>query len=520
MKGAPPLATAFFSLLSLASLTTFPLTAAPGDLDDLDAEVTGSYLLTTIVQPDGKILIGGDFAQVQGESRQYIARLNADGSLDTFFDPKANNLVYCLAVQADGKILLGGDFTSLQPNGTPVAVPRSKIARLNPDGSLDMTFDPKTNGSVYSLAVQGDGKILIGGVFSTLQPNGVPAPISRNSIARLLPDGSLDTAFDPNANHNVFGLAVQSDGKILLGGLFTSLQPNGAPSGTARQYMARLLPDGSLDNSFDPKANNWVGCMTVQKDGKIVMGGSFTSLQPNGAPSATPRNRIARLHPDGSLDETFNPNANNTVWGLALQADEKILLGGGFTSLQPNGSPASTARSFVARLQSDGSLDSSFDPKTNHWVYSLAMQADGRILLGGIFSTLQPNGSVTPDARHLFARLQNDPALQMLEIPSGSQVSWLRGGAGPELSRASFDLSTDGGTTWTPLGEAARVGSTADWELTNLSLPTSGTLRARGIPTGGVFNGSQSLIEQTASFVIIVDPVITLPIQKGDAAPG
>ena len=131
-------------------------------------------------------------------TRNHIGRLNADGSLDTSFDPGANGAVYALAVQADGKILVGGYFTTLGGGGTGTTT-RNYIGRLNADGSLDTSFDPGANGAVYALAVQADGKILVGGDFTTLGGGGT-GTTTRNHIGRLNADGSLDTSFDPGAN--------------------------------------------------------------------------------------------------------------------------------------------------------------------------------------------------------------------------------------------------------------------------------------------------------------------------------
>ena len=218
--------------LALAVLTLLfaapSLHASPGDLDPLDANLVGNYVLATAVQPDGKIIIGGNFTSVLGVPRSNLARLNADGTLDMGFDPKANGDVWAVAVQADGQVLIGGTFTTLQPNGAGAATVRSRIARLHADGTLDMGFDPKANDWVRSVAVQADGKVLLGGFFTTLQPNGAAAATVRNFIARLHADGTLDTSFDPNANSLVNCVVVQADGKVLIGGQFSTLQPNGA----------------------------------------------------------------------------------------------------------------------------------------------------------------------------------------------------------------------------------------------------------------------------------------------------
>ena len=180
-------------------------------------------------------------------------------------------------------------------------------------------FDPNANGAVYVVVVQPDGKILIGGDFTTLSPNG-GASVTRNHIARLNPDGTLDTAFNPNANGTVYSIAVQADGKILVGGDFTSI------GGQTRNHIARLDATTGLADSFDPNANGAVYSIAVQADGKILAGGDFTSI------GGQTRNRIARLDATTGLADSFNPNANSTVHSIAVQADGKILVGGDFTT--------------------------------------------------------------------------------------------------------------------------------------------------------------------------------------------
>ncbi len=184
---------------------------------------------TVVLQPDGKIIIGGLFTSYIGTTRNHIARLNTDCSLDNSFDPGtgANNNVYTAALQPDGKIIIGGSFTTY--NGTT----RNCIARLNADGSLDNTFYPGSgaDNSVKTITLQPDGKIIIGGHFTLY--NGT----TRNSIARLNADGSLDNSFDPGtgANNNVYTTLRQPDGKIIIGGLFTSY------GNTGRNRIARIL---------------------------------------------------------------------------------------------------------------------------------------------------------------------------------------------------------------------------------------------------------------------------------------
>ena len=185
-----------YLLAALAALFTL-FTAAPEDLDPLNLNLVGSNVYVTAVQPDGKTILAGSFTSVLGVARNNLARLNADGTLDAGFDPNANNLVYSVAVQADGKILLGGHFTSLQPNGAASATARSGIARVNADGTLDMGFNPNANNTVNSVAVQADGKVLLGGVFTTLQPNGAGAATARIRFARLMIGPPLKPSLRP-----------------------------------------------------------------------------------------------------------------------------------------------------------------------------------------------------------------------------------------------------------------------------------------------------------------------------------
>jgi uncharacterized delta-60 repeat protein len=297
---------------------------------NLDAEFlsTGvganSYVNSIALQGDGRILIGGGFISYNGKIRERVARLNADGSLDTTFlntGSGANNSVLSIAVQTDGKILIGGYFTTY--NGTS----RGHVARLNADGSLDETFLNTGSGasySVYTVAIQNDGKILMGGYFTYYND------VIRGYVARLNADGSLDTGFlgngDFGANSSVKSIVIQNDNKILIGGDFIDY------SGTSRGHVARLNADGSLDTTFlntGSGANNSVLSIGIKTDGKILIGGFFTTY------NGTSRGHVARLNADGSLDTGFHASgdgASDSVVSLAIQGDGKIMIGGGFTA--------------------------------------------------------------------------------------------------------------------------------------------------------------------------------------------
>jgi uncharacterized delta-60 repeat protein len=391
-------------VLLTGGLTTI---CAQSSLDGFDPNITGNAVYAVAIQPDGKILIGGDFSAVAGVPRNNIARLNQDGTLDTGFNPTADNLVSSIAVQTDGKILIGGRFATLAPNGG-ASVMRKRIARLNSNGTVDTAFDPNVIAgfTVDSIAVQADAKILVGGSFTTLAPNG-GGSVTRNNIARLNSNGTVDTPFDPNAAGEVVSIAIQTDSKILIGGSFTTLAPNGGAT-VPHHRLARLNSDGTADSGFSASVDSTssiVYSIAIQADCRILIGGTF--FQVNGQA----RNRIARLNSDGSLDTAFDPNVTATkfivsVYSIALQTNGKILIGGAFTTLSPNGGGA-ISRHRIARLNLDGTVDAGFDPnvenvQSDHWIAAMAIQPDGKIVVGGQFTT------ISGQTRNRVARLEID----------------------------------------------------------------------------------------------------------------
>jgi hypothetical protein len=212
------------------------------------------------------------------------------------------------------------------------------------------------------------------------------------------------------------------------------------------------------------------------------------------------RNRLARLNPDGSLDVGFSADVGESgsfpyVNSTALQADGKIVIGGHFSWV------GGTARKSIARLNADGTLDPNLDPNSNGEIFSTVVQADGKILLGGGFNTV---GGV---ARTGIVRLANDAATQSLAVRSGSRVEWLRGGASPETHYVAFELSTDRGTNWTFLGVGTRI--PGGWELAGLSLPAAGQVRARARVPSGQYNGSSGLVETVVGFSVEPDLRLT-----------
>jgi uncharacterized delta-60 repeat protein len=396
--------------VSLAALgATSGVRAATQPIDGFNPNAN-AIVTSLLLQPDSKILMGGYFTQLQPfgsnvASHGYIARLNHDGSVDGSFSPNANGVVRVMALQPNGQIIIGGNFSGIQPTGSSAQVSRNFAARLNADGTLDPVFDPNPNGVVYAIVYQPNGQIVIGGSFTTVQPNGAAGPTARNHIARFNADGSLDTTFDPNTDKPVLALALQPNGQIVVGGGFSTFQPNGASTTTTRSCAARINSDGSLDMGFDPEPNGSVAAVLVLPTGQIIMGGEFVTVQPNGASYTTQCDFLARLNSDGTLDSNYIINPLGNVVAVAYQPDGKLLIGGSFTQLYPENNLTSVATPYVARVNADGSVDQTFIPNPNQEVDAIAVQPDGNVVLGGYFTSLSAEDTSNSTARGFIARV-------------------------------------------------------------------------------------------------------------------
>ena len=285
------------------------------------------------------IYAGGNFTSVNGIPRWAIARLNSDGSLDTTFNslPGLNGAVNAIAIDSSGKLLVGGDFSTV--NGTS----RPGLARLNNDGSLDTTFNPGKvmNGIVNAIALDSSGKPVVFRYFTTVDN----ARDKGNNIARLNSNGTVDTTFNSGLGmDNYVDAIAHSSGKPIVFGYFTTTTPGNSS-------IARLNSDGSLDTTLIPLPglNSRVSALALDNSGKPLVFPYFTTI------NGTPRDTIARLNSDGSLDTTFNPTweSLNSVSAIVPDSSGKILVGGRFYN-NVNGS------SDIARLNSDGTVDTTF----------------------------------------------------------------------------------------------------------------------------------------------------------------
>ncbi|MFD2257448.1 Calx-beta domain-containing protein [Luteolibacter algae] len=387
-----------FSLaLSGASNAIVPSSSGTATISILDrgSRITGfdpvffgTSVYTALPLANDQVLIGGNISNfgLQGN----IARLNADGSEDTSFlkGTGFNNDVRVIVEQSDGKLLVGGSFTSY--NG----INCNRVTRLNANGTIDTTFNSNLgsaatrenmNPSVYALALESNGSILIGGNFTSF--NGSAA----NGIVRRTSTGTAGTALAPAFSSptvivpDIRSILVEQDGKIMIAGLFSLEQSSGT---LFRFSVARLNANGSRDASFEPGGGaqglddagvnvaqnraNGIYSLVRQSDGKYLIGGFFRAY------NNVKVDRLARLNNNGTLDTSFTPPLiDNVVERIFVDMSNRILIGGRFTS------PSNR----IISLTSTGAIDSSFqiDSGAGGSIYTIAQDGSGDIYLGGNF---------------------------------------------------------------------------------------------------------------------------------------
>jgi uncharacterized delta-60 repeat protein len=334
--------------------------------------------------PNGNLLVGGNFTEYKGKSFNKIIRLKNNGSIDTSFNIGTgfNNDTNAIALQTDGKILVGGGFTTYKD------ISYNRIIRLNSDGTIDTSFnigDGFNNITDPIIIDTTNNKILVGGGFTEYSGS------SCNRIIRLNSDGTIDNTFNISTgfDSSVYTIALQPNEKILVGGAFTEY------SGSSYNCIIRLNSDGTIDNTFNIGTgfNGSVYTIALQPNEKILVGGGFTEY------SGSSCNRIIRLNSDGTIDNTFNIGTgfDNYINAIVLQTD-KILVGGAFTEYNEN------SRNYLVRLNSNGTIDNTFNIGTGFDNYTnvITLQTDGKILVGGDFT--EYNGNL----RNYLVRLNSD----------------------------------------------------------------------------------------------------------------
>ncbi|MGV3773676.1 MAG: Ig-like domain-containing protein [Verrucomicrobiales bacterium] len=336
--------------------------------------VQGGIAESVLPLANGKILLSGNFTSFDGHNHGYLVRLNENGTLDPSFNAAPGYWVRHMAVQTDGKIVIGGFFQYVEGQS------RKRIARLNEDGTLDGTFqvgdglegrivpaDP-TEPFVFQVAIQPDGKIIAVGNFTSYK--GVP----RNGIVRLNSDGSLDTSFNPGSGFNSWGRSVRllPDGNILATGWFENY--NNKPF----NRMVRIYPNGEADTSFNP----FIGDKTAIYSTALLPNNQLIAVGHSINDQGLFSREMARMNVDGTFDESFIGRTNEKTEDVVIQSDGKIIVGGYFTTA--NGEP----RKGIARFLSNGELDPSFQASFDNFVWTVAFDRHGRLMTAGGFNSV------------------------------------------------------------------------------------------------------------------------------------
>ncbi len=414
----------------------------------LDNERQGSLdpeFTVTADKPDGdawtlaidarrRLLVGGDFRFLGGHDRVAVGRLMANGSVDESFSPGVLQAqasaslvpqrprVLFVETHGSGDVLIGGVFASLD------GVSQPNLIRLRENGSMDMVFSTSFDGVVDQAETLADGRIFAVGRFDSVEN------VERPLMVRLLSDGSIDPSFSPNPGPErpvltvarVSAFAQQPDGRTIIGGEFDTVDAIG------RVNIARLTPEGTIDESFDPGpdgVDRLVRSIRVLPGGQIFISGDFTEV------SGEAVQNIARLNPDGTLDSSFNlgGSLDSNVLDLEPLSDGRIVVAGEFTRYQDQ------SRRGIAVLNADGSLDESFDPGlgANDVVLDAVVDEPDWIYVAGLFTEV--NGVPSPK----LARFKLDlrmPKLVGIELNQNQVEVIIDGVPG---TRVDLEVSAD-----------------------------------------------------------------------------
>lgn len=367
--------------LFLHTVFSIVLSAQDGSLDLTfnPNTVYGGRVKQVDLQPDSKILIVYD--EIVGDSfRSKIARLNIDGSLDNTFNAEIGiNTIYSIAVQQDGKILVGG-YGGLSSINC--------FFRLNADGSFDNTF---SRGAIISnrcnlIFLQPDGKIL---VIDQITDN---TWYGKQKLTRLNEDGSLDNTFVPYAfgaiggnNINIAALALLPDGRILAGGSYFG------NTSSDKNILLRISANGSSSANITYSGHHTIKDIIVLSDGNILLAAGLVAGSNSG---------LWKVKTDGTWDSTFNADYKAGISDIELQSDDKVIVAGA---------------SGLVRYNSDGSIDNTFE-KAVVTVLKIKLQKDNKILVGGNFTKY--NNINTSN----IVRLNNNIVLSTIDFSKNKEI--------------------------------------------------------------------------------------------------
>ncbi|GEP44869.1 hypothetical protein BGE01nite_41600 [Brevifollis gellanilyticus] len=419
---------------------------------DSDGNSSPGWIDQVVAQPDGKIIIGGEFDEVNGVRRSDVVRVFPDGSLDTSFSAQKVAYLNGICVMNDGKLLISSGATAIfgfDGNTPPF------LRKLLSNGSLDSSFkfQPPALGAgfevcaIHACNVQRDGKIVIFGTSRRASDE-----LYGDFVTRINANGSRDTSFATRIYDMLDSVRLQPDEKILLNGNNQDYS----------SFLSRLTSSGTADPSFNFSGAGSASIydFAILPDGKIMVGGD-----PSNSWSG-----VARLSSAGVLEAALNPvlvSDGTSVSGerMFLQADQSLRI---FDSIL----------SRIYHVLPDGSTQDFQEPYS--WLPS----------------------SILPDSSRYAFDYDSGNLIRCPALPTSGHVTisknrleWLRGGAALEISNVTFELSTNNGSTWTLLGNASHI--SGGWGLSGINLPVSGRIRARG---RAYHDNSSSLVETLVDF--------------------
>lgn len=396
---------AAFLVATITLLLLVPRAYCQASLFDPSFQVGGGAngaVNALLVLQNGDILVGGEFTTITGKSNAYLARLKSDGQLDGTFGGGTDGVVNRLFQLPDGRVLVAGAFTNLQ------GASRHGLGRLLANGSVDLSFDAGTNFDseeiVRTLCLLSDGKIVTGSEANFRDR------FSR--FSRFHPDGQLDSSFIRTniVDGRVYALLPLTNGTILAGGDFQWVGTNSLPEPglTFLGEDGRSKPNlvSGLTNhpySADPST---VFSLTQMTNGNILVGGSLIMSRSNWNAA------VAQLTPAFQWDTNFVPDSFDFhARSILVQPDGKLVVAGMFYEV------GGYWRRHIVRLDATGRVDPCFDPGVGLGGFdgasALALQSDGRILVGGLFDStdwigvanlarLLPQGECDAIRTHLF----------------------------------------------------------------------------------------------------------------------
>jgi uncharacterized delta-60 repeat protein len=473
-------------------------------------------------QPDGKLLTTGDFNFFDGGKTGPLVRLHNNGSVDASFHPSiitASPRGIDLHLERNDSILFSvtGGFQFPQMRLTPggdvdPAFPRQNLGyhfkvrnddrivtadhgnvvrRLLSDGNVDSTFSATqvTFGSTYGnfivdLGIQPDGKILVAGNASFFESiHSVPY---KAGVVRLNSYGGVDTSFNPPAfskNSRVNCVAIQADGKILLGGRFDGSFPPTLPN------IIRLNSDGSIDNTFTATPDYTVSAILVEDGGTILIGGGFSQV--NGQPAS----RVARLQSNGQLDPSFTLDTGGAaVYALALLADGRIVAGGEFGLVASPALIPARLRNISSRMFVDNG--------DNALIAGIIVAGSGeKKLLARAIGPSLTNAGITMPLQDPILELRNSNGALITSNDDWQQSpdkqAIIDSGLPPGDARESALIATlpANGSTYTAIVRPARGSSGIGLvELYDLDPPESSARLANISSRGNVLGGDKAMI--------------------------